>query len=184
MAGLGAAHRRWDPSTSGVLVEARSSVGLISFGTQSIGGGFDGNIIDGRLDTGTPVTASVLVDVGSLQSGNSLYDSELKTRLNALRFPQIEALLTEVADLGSGRYTVTGDLTIHGTTRPQTGTATLTVSDSATEPEVVIAGSATVDMRDYGIELPQVLMLRIFPDVEVHFRVSTAPAETLGREPN
>ncbi|HSV39458.1 MAG TPA: YceI family protein [Nocardioidaceae bacterium] len=178
MSGPGDDRRTWLHSASGVLVEARSSVGLISFGSQSIGGGFEGRVVDGKLDTTAPIHVSVLVPVDSLQSGNALYDSELRTRLNVLRFPMIEAALTGVTDLGSGRYNVTGDLTIHGETRPQTGTATLTVEETP-EPIVVIAGTAVVDMRDYGIELPHVLMLRIYPDVAVHFRV-TAPAGNPG----
>ena len=163
------------PTASAVLIEARSSVGKISFGTTSITGTFMGRVVDDRLDS--LLEGSAVVPVASLASGSALYDNELRTRMNAQRFPEFGASLRSVSDLGSGRLAVTGDLTIHGTTRPQDCTATVEMTDN--DPEhltVVLSGTAVVDMRDYDIKLPSILMLRIYPDVTVRFRVTAATA--------
>ena len=163
------------PTASAVLIEARSSVGKISFGTTEITGQFRGRVVDERLDS--LLEGSAVVPVASLTSGSALYDNELRTRMNAQRFPEFGASLGSVSDLGSGRLAVKGDLTIHGTTRPQDCTAVVEVTER--DPDcfaVVLSGTAVVDMRDYDIKLPSILMLRIYPDVTVRFRITAASA--------
>jgi polyisoprenoid-binding protein YceI len=156
---------------SAVLVEARSSVGAISFGTTQLSGTVRGRVQEGRVDTSSPLTVVAEVPVASLQSGNAVYDSELRSRLDARRFPNIIAELTRLDRLESGRYELEGDLTIHGNAHRYTCTASLAVEDG---PSLVVSGSTVVDMRDYDIALPSLMMLRIYPDVTVHFRIKAA----------
>jgi polyisoprenoid-binding protein YceI len=173
------------PDASAVLVEARSSVGLISFGTTKLTGFFRGRLNDGEVDLSVVPSASLTLPVASLTSGNPLYDSEIRTRLHAQRFPTIDAELESATGLGGGRYAVHGDLTIHGETRPQTGTLTVTVehkrsdgADDEGQPDTVTLtamGSLTVDIRDFDIELPSLLLLQIYPDVTVRFRATARP---------
>lgn len=160
---------------SAILVEARSSVGAISFGTTQLTGTFRGRIDEGRIDPNSPMSVVAEVPVASLQSGNAVYDSELRSRLDVRRFPHIVAELRRLDLLESGRYELEGDLTIHGHAHRYTCTASVEVS---AEPSLVVSGSTVVDMRDYDIALPSLMMLRIYPDVTVHFRIKAGPTGT------
>lgn len=159
-----------DPAASAVLVEARSNVGPISFGSMSVSG--EALIeVDGAGGAGTllPVSARMELPVSSLESGNSLYDAELRQRLGERRYPVIRAELREAKPLLEGRFVAEGDITIHGTTRRLSGTVTLTFLDADT---LVAEGREVVDMRDFEIGVPNVLLLKIYPDVTVQFRVT------------
>jgi polyisoprenoid-binding protein YceI len=177
------------PSASAILVEARSSVGGIRFGTTEIGGTFAGVLVAGEDGPRVELTqATAHVPVTSLVSGNRLYDNELHQRLNAKRFPTITADLRDAQELGSGRFNIAGDLTIHGETRSQACTAEVALAGTdTTAPSVVVSGSAALDIRDFDIALPSALMLRIYPDVVVRFRVeatlSDSPTDTGTSEP-
>ena len=161
-----------DPAASAVLVEARSNVGPISFGSMGVSGeavvevDAAGGAGGGAL---LPVSARMELPVSSLESGNSLYDAELRQRLGERRYPVISAELREAKQLVEGRFAAEGDITIHGTTRRLAGTVTLTFLD---EDTLVAEGREVVDMRDFEIAVPNVLLLKIYPDVTVQFRVT------------
>lgn len=91
--------------------------------------------------------------------------------------PEQSALLVEVhaaMSRGAGRYVAEGDLTIHGTTRRLAGTVKLTLQD---EDTLLATGNELVDIRDFDIDLPSVLMLKIYPDVSVQFRLTATRVE-------
>ena len=188
MGALAATQRRtfaFVPQASAVLVEARSSVGPISFGSTDVSGHISATMLGTDIDLDQPLEASLSLPVDSLVSGNQLYDAEIRSRLNSQRFPTIVANLRSVTAIASDRFSVTGDLTIHGTTSQETGTVNVAVTAlAAAEPAssspgsggitVVITGSRRVDIRDFDIELPSVLMLQIYPDVTVRFRLTAS----------
>ncbi len=156
------------PAESAVLVEARSSVGPISFGTMAASGRIDAALLGGAVDTRCPTAATLVVPVASLSSGNSLYDAELRSRLDARRFPEITAELRTLAPSGPDRFRVTGVLTIQATTRELSGGLELSLSGDGS---ALVTGSQMIDIRDFGISLPTMLMLRIYPDVNVRFHI-------------
>ncbi|HEV7627090.1 MAG TPA: YceI family protein [Streptomyces sp.] len=157
------------PEQSALLVEARSSAGPITFGTMTLQGRAELAMSGDDLDSAVPISASMEIPVVALDSGNSLYDAELRRRLDARRFPLIRVELHAARSLGGGRFVAEGDLTIHGTTRRLTGTISLALADENT---LIATGSELVDIRDFEIELPTLLMLQIFPDVNVQFRLT------------
>ena len=163
------------PSESAVLVEARSSVGPISFGTMAASGRIDATFsLDGAVDTRSPTAATLVVPVASLSSGNSLYDAELRSRLDARRFPEITAELRTITPSGPDRFRVTGVLTIQGTTREKlSGSLELCLSEAGS---ALVTGSQMIDIRDFGIDLPTMLMLKIYPDVNVRFHIKAIQA--------
>jgi hypothetical protein len=61
-----------------------------------------------------------------------------------------------------------GGLTIHGTTRTMTGSADVRL---LARDRMRIVGEQLIDIRDFAISLPSTLMLRIYPDVMVRFRI-------------
>jgi polyisoprenoid-binding protein YceI len=63
---------------------------------------------------------------------------------------------------------VRGDLTFHGVTRPVEGEVSVSLPDDRT---IVIEGEQTFDIRDFGVQPPKILMLKVHPDVKVRVRV-------------
>jgi polyisoprenoid-binding protein YceI len=108
---------------------------------------------------GDAVTAvDVEVDVTTLQSDSGTRDGALGTRgLETDRFPTATFSLTEplalpagVADGERASAQVSGELTIHGVTRP----VTLTVETLLSNGAAAVVGQAPVALADFQIEPP------------------------------
>jgi DNA-binding PadR family transcriptional regulator/polyisoprenoid-binding protein YceI len=157
---------RIDPDRSAVLIDVRSTVGPLSFGTLGVTGTVQATVIDGILCPDVALSGRLTVDVAGLNSGNRLYDAELLRRIDARRHPTAFVDLRECAARGSGnRYRMAGELTFHGVTRAAEGTVNV---DSLSDRRLVITGEQVFDIRDFAVPSPTVMMLRIFPDVRVH----------------
>jgi polyisoprenoid-binding protein YceI len=155
-----------------VLIDARSSVGPITFGALGVTGGIDLVMADGRISARACPRAYLEIAVNQLRSGNGLYDAELMRRIEGRRYPNVRLDLRECQAVGSsGRYRLRGDVTFHGTTKALDGSVELSES---TERTLVIRGEQMVDIRDFGIASPTVLMLRIYPDVQVKIQIEAA----------
>ncbi len=158
---------------SALIIEARSSVGPISFGTTAVEGCVEAelDVTTGEL-TGSP-SAHLSVRLDTLRSGNRVYDAELLHRVDARRHPATSVVLRDAVRLGrSDRYDVSGELTFHGITRSITGTVALSTPGGGT---LLVSGEHVFDMRDYDIAAPSVLMLRIYPDVRVQLQLEVEP---------
>lgn len=154
---------------SAVLVEARSNVGPIAFGTTDVEGRIDLCIEAQTIDVSSDPTASLAVRLDTLRSGNALYDAELLRRVEARLHPVTSVELHQAERLGqSDRYQVTGSLTFHGLTKAVTGTVAAKVSDDG---KITIVGEHVFDIRDFDLVAPNVLMLRIYPDVRVQLQL-------------
>jgi hypothetical protein len=103
--------------------------------------------------------------VDRLRSGNALEDRELRRRIDARRFPVITGDLSDVqkADV-DGSYLVAGDLTFMGTTRRYRDVMNVELLDADT---LRLTGRSTFDIRDFGLEPPRILMLKVQPEVAV-----------------
>lgn len=160
---------RVQSALSAVLIEARSSVGPILFGTTSVTGEVTASIVDGGWEGNETPKAAIEVDLTGLASGNTLYDAELARRMDVRRHPRATVVLRDLVRLdGSSRYEATGELTLHGVSSSLTGSVTMTTADDGA---LVVEGQHVVDVREFNIPLPTALMLRIYPDVRVHLRL-------------
>lgn len=150
---------------SAVLVEARSTVGPITFGVMGLTGSFETQTCDGAVCPDAGTTATVVIPTNELRSGNGMYDAELRRRIDARRYPKVTLTLQDCTASGvPDRYRVGGEVTIHGVTRRLDGT----VHVAQPGPGVLsVTGEQAVDIRDFDIAIPTVLMLRIYPDVVV-----------------
>ncbi len=156
------------PDRCAVLIDVRSTVGPISFGTIGLSGTINAAITDGVMRTDIEPTGSLTIDVAGLNSGNKLYDAELLRRIDARRFPTASVEVRQCAPGGLGsRYRLAGDLTFHGVTRPAEGTVNV---EAVSDRRLVITGEQVFDIRDFEIPSPTVLMLRIYPDVRVRLQ--------------
>ncbi len=165
----GAAMSRFviDPARSAVLIDARSTVGPISFGTIGVEGSVSAVLVDGVVRTDVAPTGSLTVDVTAFSSGNKLYDAELQRRIDSRRFPTARVELRECEPTQGARYRLRGELTFHGISRIAEGTVCV---ESISEDRIVISGEQVFDIRDFAVPSPTMLMLRIFPDVRVRLQ--------------
>lgn len=151
-----------------MLVEARSNVGAVSFGSTEVSGVIEAVREGDVVDTSQGPSARLTVPLASLTSGNALYDAELQKRLAVQRYPIVTIELTEAESGGGPSYHVSGNVTIHGVTATLSGGVEL----SFPEPDaVLVTGEHVIDIRDFDIDVPSVLMLRIYPDVKVSLQL-------------
>ena len=154
-----------DPKRSAVLIDARSTVGPICFGSTGVTGSLHAVMGDGGLSTETPPSGWLSIDMTGLSSGNKLYDAELHRRINSRRYPTAKVELKDCTPSAPGwRYRLRGELTFHGITRRAEGTVRV---EAASDDRIVISGEQVFDIRDFALPSPTMLMLRIFPDVRV-----------------
>jgi DNA-binding PadR family transcriptional regulator len=165
-----------DPERSAVLVDARSTVGPITFGTTGVEGSLHAAVVEGGVSTEIPPSGGLRIDVSGLSSGNKLYDAELHRRIDSRRFPSATVELRDCAASTPGsRYQLQGELTFHGVSRLVEGTVRV---ESASGDRVVISGEQVFDIRDFAVASPTMLMLRIFPDVRVRLHAEAVRGET------
>ena len=152
------------PERSHVTIDARSSVHPIHSRTDGLEGYVELSLVDGRVDSTQAHAGHLSLPVDRLRSGNPLEDRELRRRIDARRFPTIDGELAGVRLVSDDRYLVSGDVTFRGVTRTVEEEMTVEVLDEST---LQLAGRATFDVRDFGMEPPRILMLRVYPEVDV-----------------
>jgi polyisoprenoid-binding protein YceI len=157
------------------VVEARSSVGPIAWEGAGPTGTFALTIGDDGVDLSDTPQGELSFRLDALTSGNRVYDAELRRRLEIPRFPVARA---ELAGITAGdtpaRFHARGRLDVHGVARPVTGDLEVSVGDDGT---VLVTGRQRVDIRDFGLPAPTTLMLKVFPDVQVHLVVAGDPLD-------
>ncbi len=156
-------------------MRARSSVGPIDFVTSGLSGTVTTRVAGRDVVVDRDTSARLEVALGSLQSGNTLYDAELQRRIDVRRFPEAVIVLRRaVSAADPGRFHLQGDVTIHGVTRSTSGVVAVTMPDERT---VVATGEQVFDIRDFAIANPTMLMLKIFPEVrlELHVEATMGP---------
>ncbi len=131
---------------------------------------------DGGLDPTVAPAGTLRLPVTRLSSGNRLEDRELHKRIEARQFPTIEGVLRAMEpDGASGAFRVQGDLTFRGVTRRCQDRMTMRVVDDRT---VELAGSSTFDIRDFGMQPPRILMLKVEPEVVVRVEITATRSAT------
>ncbi len=160
---------RLDPERSAVLIDVRSTVGPISFGTMGVHGTVEASVASGSVNTQVAPTGTITFDVRDLHSGNRLYDAELLRRIDARRFPTVTVELEGCECVGPGaRYSLTGNVEFHGLRRHAEGSVKV---NALSATRLAVTGEQTFDIRDYALPSPTVLMLRIYPDIRVRLHV-------------
>lgn len=169
-----------DPARSFVLVVARSNVHPIHLRGDGVQGHLDlvpehdgetGSDAGHAMARAAP-TGRLSLRVERLRGASGLEDAELRRHADAARFPTIDGLLTSVERLAAGRFRLGGDVTFRGVTRPCTGDVSLAPHAAGAPTEVALRGQATFDIRDFGLEPPRLLLLRVEPEVSVAVELS------------
>ena len=111
-----------------------------------------------RFDEENPVVSSVevTIDPASIDTADGQRDAHLRSAdfLDVEKFPTASFRSTKVEEPDSGRYRITGDLTVHGVTKSVTFDVQPLSPDTKTPFGTTIVGtSATtrINRRDFGI---------------------------------
>lgn len=156
------------PDRSQLAAVARSSVHPIHGESSRLSGTIEIEINDGTVDLSVPPKAHVELDLDELSADNALYDGELKRRIDARRYPTVTGDLTDAKAAGpAGSFAVRGDLSLHGITHSVEGTASVRIEGSTLSAD----GELRFDMRDFGLDPPRILMLKVFPEVDVRIEI-------------
>ena len=162
---------------SSIETEVRSSLHPIHGETRELRGEVWGEFdSEGAPQLDRPHGGRFELPVKSIRSGNRLNDMEMQRRAEADRYPTIAFEATR-AWSQDGRYRVSVAVTARGQTRTIDEEFTLRREGRS----VVLEGEHTFDMRDFGMNPPRILTLRVEPEVRVKVRVvAEAPHETTG----
>jgi polyisoprenoid-binding protein YceI len=109
---------------------------------------FSGTITSPNRDAAS-TTVSVEIDIDSLTSDDSKLTNHLKSPdfFDAKKYPKATFRSTAIKEAAAGTYEVTGDLTLHGTTKPITFPAKVTVEGD----KLSLDSTFTFDRTEYGI---------------------------------
>lgn len=153
------------PERSSLDAEARSSLHPVRVSTTGLTGDIEADLVDGQVQLGAPFR--VEIEAERLRSGNSLIDGELRKRLDTRKFPKVIGEVSSVEPF-SGRSKLRGVLTLHGVGQKTDADVTVRAIDDRT---IEIAGEKTIDMRDYGLNPPKLLMFKVYPDVKIRAKL-------------
>lgn len=161
---MGPVRYSFDSMRSCIWVSGRSNLHPINTETRGVTGWFEASTrADGSLDLDQPYSGQLQLAVSKLTSGNQLYDHELRRRIDAKRYPIIEGRVTRLAADGSHPgYLVAGDIFFHGKTRSFEHRMDIELREEAS-----LTGKYVFDIRQFGMKPPSMLMIRVYPEIEV-----------------
>jgi polyisoprenoid-binding protein YceI len=154
------------PERSTVSIHARSNVHPIHTTTPGLEGFVDLEVAsDGGVDLDAQTSAQLSLAVRRLSSGNSLEARELQKRIDGRRYPTITGVLEAIERANTDScYRVTGTVTFRGRARRHQDEMSIRRLDDDT---LTLAGQSRFDIRDFGMEPPRFLMLKVDPEVQV-----------------
>jgi len=169
---------RIDPAVSRVWFDADARLFSFRGQTQQVIGRFT------LLNTSPPriADARVTIEAASLDTGNADRDADMrKDFLEVERFPTIEFSITDLLTpraLSGGTgwdLILQGGLVVHGVTREVKVPTTVRL----TADRITAQGQIRLEMRDYNIRVPRLLLIPMKSEVLVGFEVVARP-ETRG----
>jgi polyisoprenoid-binding protein YceI len=147
-------------------------------GMMTVRGSFDEVSATADIDPEHPETASVEVTIsaGSIRTNNPARDNDLRSAnfLDVEHNPVITYKSNGVEPAGPDRYTLAGDLTIKGTTRPIT--LQVTKYGEFSDPgmmghRIAYSASGAINRKDFGLSFNMVLDGRLVVSEEVQIAV-------------
>jgi polyisoprenoid-binding protein YceI len=165
---------RIESDHSEVFVEARSNVHPIEIRTQGLSGTIEVDVDAGKLQLSPAPRAAMEIAADLLRSGIELYDKEIHRMIEVRKYRTIKCELLETSEVTSGHFKLKGTIQLHGVTREIDGDVTVRVNDDAGTIE--IEGSKTIDMRDFNLDPPKILMLEVQPDVSIRAKIRAVRA--------
>lgn len=164
-------------ANSEIATDMRSNVHPVRAVGTGLNGYLEGELNDdGTPDLGQPHRAHLELPVETLKSGNRLEDMEMERRMDVRRYPKLVADVQKLVAAGNGRYRASADLNVRGQARSVQADVTLSIDGD----RLVVEADHNFDMRDFGIDPPRVLMLKMEPGVRVRAHIEATRESRTG----
>ena len=127
------------------------------FGMMTVRGRFNDVSAKGTIDPNNPAASSVevTIDVASLNTHNAQRDNDLRSSnfLELDKYPTITFRSTKIEPAGQDQYTMTGDLTIKGITRPVTLKVVRygEITDQTMGHRIAYSAEGEINRKDFGM---------------------------------
>jgi polyisoprenoid-binding protein YceI len=153
-------------------------------GMMTVRGHFAEVSASGEIDVENP-EKSVLqatINTASIRTHNEVRDNDLRSSnfLEVEKYPTITFKSTRIEPAGKDRYTVTGDLTIKGTTRPVT--LDVVKYGEFTDPNmghrIGYAAQGEINRRDFGMTFSMMLDGKFVVSNEIQINIEGELLET------
>ncbi|MHA2788955.1 YceI family protein [Corynebacterium sp. S7] len=139
--------------------------------------GVSGNV---TIEGGQVKAGEIVVDMTNIVTDRDVRDVNVRQKiLHTDQYPESSFVLTKPADVSNlpddgtaGSVELTGDLTIHGTTKEITQTFDVVRSGR----DIIVAGNIPINRNDYGVESPEFVAAKIAEEGEVNLRINLAQA--------
>lgn len=157
------------PADSWLTFEARSTLHPVHGRATQLDGFIEATWDGQGLPVATPAPRMhVEFPIEQLRSGNGVQDREMWKVVDSKRFPRVAADLRELHEQAEpGYYAASGDITLAGRSRRYEGDLKF-----AHEGELVtVEGALSVDIRDFGLRAPNLLIVKVDPVVKVHLHL-------------
>jgi polyisoprenoid-binding protein YceI len=147
-------------------------------GMMTVRGYFDDVSTTADIDPDHLENASVqaTISTASIRTNNGIRDNDLKSSnfLEVEKYPEITFKSTSVEAAGQDRYTLTGDLTIKGTTHPVA--LDVTMYGELNDPgmmghRIAYGATAKINRKDFGVSLNMVLDGRMVVSEEIQIAI-------------
>jgi polyisoprenoid-binding protein YceI len=153
------------------------------FGMMTVRGHFRDVTASGEVDPTNPPasTLDVTIDVASLTTNNPQRDNDLRSSyfLELDKYPTITFKSTRIEPAGQDQYTLTGDLTIKGNTKPVTLQLQRygELNDERMGHRVAFSAEGEINRHDFGMEFDAFADNRMVVGQEVKIFIETEVVE-------
>jgi polyisoprenoid-binding protein YceI len=143
------------------------------FGMMTVRGHFNNVTTTGHVDPSNPAASSieVAIDVASLTTNNAQRDNDLRSSyfLELDKHPTITFRTTRIEPAGQDRYTLTGELTIKGITKPVTlnGQRYGEINDPMMGHRIAYSAEGHINRKDFGMEFDMLADNRLVVSHEI-----------------
>jgi polyisoprenoid-binding protein YceI len=124
----------------------------------------------------------VVIQTASIRTHNERRDNDLRTSnfLDIENHPTIAFKSTKIESAGADRYTMTGDLTIKGNTRPVSLAVTNygEFNDPAMGHRIGYGAETQIDRKDFGLNVDMLMDGRLVIGKEIQITVQGELVET------
>lgn len=155
---------------SSVEIRGKSSIHPIhaTLRPDSVSGTIEACIADGEIDLAKDTTGHIEFPVEAMGFGNAMYDRELPKRLDTRTYPAVSFGLERIDAAASGCYRIGVAVAFHGVEKVIEGELRLEVPDENT---LVATGEQKFDIRDFGVEPPKKLGMKVHPEFTIAMSV-------------
>jgi polyisoprenoid-binding protein YceI len=134
---------------------AKASPGFLEI--EGKGAHVDGS--KASIDKNNMLSGTFVVALAEFKTGIAQRDSHMFGYLETVKYPTAEFQLNPISAVGGIKKAFTGNLTLHGVTKPVSGTVDL----SSTRAEAKFS----IDVTQFGIKVPTYKLLTVGKDVDV-----------------